>query len=221
MAKSFIGRLTPRDTALQLQRIARHTLWVVWSKYALVGIAFLLVSLVFIIPGMQDDTGGARIVFTNLQEGEALPPKMSKPRYQGTDDRNQPYVVTADSAEQRDDGTVLLEKIEADITLANGNWLAFMAKNGIVTPHKNTLFFPETVSAFYDDGYEMHTSSVNVNLRATRAIGKEHVKAQGPLGSLDADGFVLNTEKKRLIFTGNVKVVLNPKAQEKSKGKSK
>lgn len=214
MSTGFLGKWTPRDTALQLQRLARYTFFVGISKYTLVGLAILLVSLVFIVPAFHDETGGARIVFTNIQSGEAGKPVMSKPNFQGMDAKNQPYSVTADVAEQQDDGTVLLKQMQADISLSNGTWLAFMADIGVFNPDKNTLLLPEKVNVFYDAGYEMRASEVFIDLKKATATSTKPVEGQGMLGTLNADGFSVDNERQYIIFQPKARVKLYTKGKK-------
>lgn len=201
---------TPRDTAQQLQRLTRYTSIVQFSKYALIGIAVLLLLLVFLIPVLHDDDTGARLVFTNIEDGEAVEPRMNKPRFQGMDKEGRPYNINAESATQQDDGTVLLKDIEADMTLANGSWLAFNGKTGIFNTEANTLFLPDNVEVFHDAGYDLRTSRVHIDLNAATARGEQHVEGQGPLGTLEANGLLVDNEAGYIRFAPAVTVVLHP-----------
>ena len=217
MAARFLG-WTPRDTATQLQNLARRTTAVTRGKYALVLLAFVLVVAVFAIPAFQDDTGGARIVFSNIQEGEGGKPVMSNPRYEGVDARKQPYVVSAKTAEQQPDGRVLLMGIEADITLANGAWFAFQAERGFYNPDKQKLDLAGKVQAFYE-GYDMETSKLVIDLKAAEAQTTAQVNAQGPLGTLQAQGFRINQAQQYIQFTPDVTVKLRTKGMKTNEKK--
>lgn len=202
---------TPRDTAQQLQRLTRHTSMVQAGKYALIGVALLLVFMVFLVPVLHDDDTGARLVFTNVETGVATSPRMSNPRLQGLDKNEQPYTVTADMAEQQENGKVLLTKLQADLALSNGSWLAFIADTGIYDSDSNILILPQSVQVFHNTGYDMRTSNVTLNLKTSEASSDEQVDGQGPLGKLNAAGFRVDSGANNILFTPRVTVTLYPK----------
>lgn len=202
---------TPRDTAQQLQRLTRHSSIVQISKFALISVAVLLVLLVFLVPVVHEGDSGTRLVFTNVESGEFITPRMSNPRLQGTDNSDQPYTVSAKMAERQEDGRVLLTSIEADISLENGAWVAFLADTGMFDPEANTLLLPEEVQVFHNSGYDMRTRNVFVNLETSEAKGEQPIDGQGPLGTIRASGFQVDTGATHIRFAPNVKVTLYPK----------
>lgn len=214
MAAHFLGKWTPRDTAQQLQRLARHTAMVGVSKYLLVGGAIILVALVFLLPALHKQNANL-IPLSAIPEGEAEQPRMKNPQFQSVDRKNQPFRVTADMAEQQEDGRVRLKNLQADISLSDGSWLAFIASVGFYHPEHNTLELPEEVQLFHNVGYELRTRSVFVSLKEGVAYGYQPVEGQGPAGTLKSEGFHLDNGKGRLMFMPNVTVVLQPDANRK------
>lgn len=206
---------TPRDTAQQLQRLTRYTSIVTVSKYSLIAVAALLLLMVFIVPLLHDDDTGARLVFTDVEVTEAREPRMTNPRFQGVDANGRPYNVNARMAEQQEDGTVLLTSIEADMTLANGSWLAFNGETGIFDPEADTLKLPQNVEIYHDTGYDVRTSDVFLDLGRSQAHGERRVEGQGPLGTLTASGFRVDSKAGRIVFSPDVTVVLHPKGQNR------
>lgn len=201
---------TPRDTAHQLQRLTRHTSFVTVAKYAFVGLAGALVLMVFLVPVLHDDDTGARLVFTSMETGDTGKPRMNNPRFQGVDKNGRPYNINARMAEQQEDERILLTNIEADMTLQNGSWLAFNGKTGMFDTEANTLKLPENVEIFHDAGYDMRTTNVFLDLDTANAIGEAHVEGQGPLGTIKAEGFRVDSAAGRIIFSPSVTVTLYP-----------
>lgn len=204
---------TPRDTAQQLQRLTRHSSMVTVSKYGLTVVAALLVFFVFLVPVLHEGDSGARLVFTNVESGEFITPRMSNPRLQGTDKSDQPYTVSAKMAERQEDGRVLLMEIEADIALSNGSWVAFLADTGMFDPEANTLVLPEQVQVFHNAGYDMRTRNVFLNLNTSEAKSEEQIDGQGPLGTISAKGFEVDSGMSHIRFAPQVKVTLYPKSK--------
>lgn len=205
---------TPKDTAHQLQRLARYTSIVNVSKYSLIGVAALLLIMVFLVPVLHGDDSGARLVFTNMESGDFIKPRMSNPRFQGLNKDGQPYTVSAKMAERQKDGKVLLTSLDAEMTLTNGSWLAFTGKTGIFDPEANTLFLPEDVSVYHDAGYDMYTTHVIMDLDGAKARGDQQVSGQGPLGRIEASGFAVDNEAGRIIFAPDVTVILYTKGMK-------
>jgi lipopolysaccharide export system protein LptC len=183
------------------------------SKYGLISIAALLVLMVFLVPVLHDEDSGARLVFTNVESGEFITPRMSNPRLQGMDKSDQPYTVSAKMAERQEDGRVLLTDIEADLTLSSGAWVAFLANTGLFDPDKNTLLLPEQVQLFHNAGYDMRTRNVFLDLNTSQAKGDEQIEGQGPLGTIRASGFRVDNAAGRIRFVPDVKVTLYPKSK--------
>lgn len=205
---------TPKDTAHQLQRLARYTSIVYVSKYSLIGVAALLLIMVFLVPALHSDDSGARLVFTNMESGDFIKPRMSNPRFQGLNKNGQPYTVSAKMAERQEDGKVLLTSLDAEMTLTNGSWLAFTGKTGVFDPEANTLFLPEDVSVYHDAGYDMYTTHVIMDLDGAKARGDQEVNGQGPLGRINAAGFAVDNDAGRIIFTPDVTVILYAKGMK-------
>lgn len=137
--------------------------------------------------------------------------ELVNPRFQSTDENSQPFSITAKRAVQsaRDPSVVLLEDPTADITLKNGTWLAAEAQRGAYRQNADRLLLQGKVKLFHDQGYEMQTEKLLVNLKSREAWSDEPVYGQGPAGTLQASGMQAMADADQLIFTGPVKLVLN------------
>jgi lipopolysaccharide export system protein LptC len=131
---------------------------------------------------------------------------MVKPKLTGTDSSGNPFVVTADKAVQsaHDPNKALLDNVEADLTLRDGNWLNATAPHGLLdAPHatdqkcaKTTCSANQTldmwgpIAVFSDNGYEVHTTVAHADFGNGIVRGDKFVRGQGPMGSFYADSFV-------------------------------
>ena len=116
--------------------------------------------------------------------------QLSNARYQGVDDKNQPYTVTADKVRQEDldSSFVNLEGPKADIMMADQSWAAVTALTGVFNREDQILSLAGNVNFFHDLGYEIRTESAQLDIVRGQAHGKEHVEGQGPFGQFDAEG---------------------------------
>lgn len=190
--------------------LSRHTRVVVASRWSLWGlIAFLVIALIWVA---ADDNGGegARLVFSASKPQQAEQNVMQQPRYQGLDNRNQPYVVVADKAIQQDKNTVLLYNIRADMNQNDGTWLALNSTEGTLQTDKESLYLSKGVQLFYEGGYEMNTEDAYVDVQAGSAYGNTPVTGQSPMGTLEADSFAVKDKGRLIEFNGSVRMKLYP-----------
>ncbi len=151
-----------------------------------------------------------------LPEGALVPETVGRnelvdPRFESMDEKNQPFTITAKRAVQsaRDPAVILLESPMADITLTDGTWLAAEASRGAYRQNAERLLLQGKVRLFHDQGYEMTTEKLLVNLQDREAWSDADIYGQGPAGTLTASGMQAEAGSERLIFTGPVTLTLN------------
>lgn len=137
--------------------------------------------------------------------------ELLRPRFQSVDNKNQPFKITAHRAFQNEQNPKLvhLDRPMADITLNSGNWLAIESKKGTYEQNAENLVLEDDVKLYHDEGYELITSKLFVNLKAQEAWSDQPIYAQGPAGQIEASGMKADTGKGELIFTGPVTLKLN------------
>jgi len=129
-ANRFTNPLGHSDRKRLLETLTRYSRFVSVSKALLILMTMILVGTVVILPLMRGDAGGMRIVFTATEDSPEEEPVMKNPRFQGTDYKNQPFMVTAESAIQRDKNTIDLTDVSADMTMKDESWLMVTANKG-------------------------------------------------------------------------------------------
>ena len=135
--------------------------------------------------------------------------ELVNPRFESIDEKNQPYVVTANRALQdMGDELMILEQPLADIVLESGNWLAIKSRQGAYTQEARKLLLKDDVQLFHDDGYLVKTSELNVDMAAGLANTQTPIRGHGPMGTLDAQGMEASTDAQSLKFIGPAKIVI-------------
>ena len=188
---------------------ARYSRFVRRMKIILPLIAAGIVGLLMVWPQVED-------TFEAIPKDQVLPQTIGKnellnPRYESEDDRQQPFTITADRAIQssQDPGIVMLDRPKADITLTDGTWIASEALQGTYNQNAEQLLLEGQVKLFHDQGYEMSTEKMLLNLQTHEAWSDRPVSGHGPAGTLEASGLQAQNDTGRLIFTGPAKLVLN------------
>jgi len=167
----------------------------------------LVVTLV-VWPNEFQKATGFHLAYVSSDSNGGVDLTMLRPRYLGTDSRNQPFVVTADSATQDpvDQRLITLIRLQADMSMADGSWFTVMADNGIYHQQKQFLRLEGAINLFSDQGYEFNARSADVNLKSGKATSSFPINGQGPFGTIRADSLAIEEFGEKLLFLGNVKM---------------
>lgn len=183
-------------------------------KFILPIVALLLVGVVVAWPYIHKESIQLTIGFTTGTVDGSEQPTMVNPRYTGTDSEQQPFSVTADLARNLvlDTTQVELEMPKADITLSDGTWLVVTSETGVYGRNEEVLDLAGSVNMFHDQGYELVTDAVRIDLSARTAESITPVTGQGPIGELTSEGFRMNNVERVIYFTGKATLRLYPDA---------
>jgi lipopolysaccharide export system protein LptC len=189
------------------------------SKMILPAIALLLIVMVVVWPRMKVKDTRFRLGFAAITAGEADNPSMVNPRFMSADKDSQTFLVTADIAKNllKGKATVQLEMPKADILLGDGTWLVMTAESGIFARAKKALDLSGSVDLFHDSGYEFRTEKARVDLARGIASGESPISGQGPFGEIEGQGFVLDKNRKSILFTGKSSVTIFPGVRKQTK----
>jgi lipopolysaccharide export system protein LptC len=208
------GGLRPSPSRRIARRVAPG--WQVALRRWLVGIAkrvlplaaLALLACLALWPEISRETDRSRLSY---RRGTAAPESgtMTAATYHGVDTNNRPYTMTATSAKQVTPERIDLTDPKGDMSLESGNWLMSQAKKGVYLQHAGSLDLSEDVQLYRDDGTTLATSSATLDLKAGAAAGADKVHAEGPFGTLDAQGFAVTDRGTIMQFSGPGRLVLN------------
>ena len=191
---------------------ARYSRFVGWMKLMLPLGATALVIIVVTWPYFSGREDGIPLSFASIGLGLDEKVFMTNARYMGSDDKDQPYTLTAEVMVEEEGAVdaIRLTKPQADIMLNNGSWLALTADSGVLIRENEQLTLEGKVNFFSDAGYEFRTKRAEINLATKRAHGEEPIEGQGPFGTLNADSFRLENQGKTMFFEGHVRMTVYP-----------
>ena len=199
--------------------VAQYSRFVSIMKVALPVAAGLLLLLVVVLPQFRQDDERFRIGMNLVKGADSDVLSMTNARYFGTDDKGQPYAVTADGVRQRanNDTSVDLVGPKAEITLTNGTFMSASATSGVYDRDHQKLQLAGDVTFSQNKDNHLRTSQASVMLKEGTASGREAVSGEGPFGTLQASGgFDLSDRGKVLLLHGPARMTLNTKAKEKA-----
>lgn len=188
--------------------IARRRWTVNVTKWLLPLLALALLSTIALWPEIQRMQEEARESARRFA-GDIDGARVTDPRYRGLDEHGQPYTVTAAQAVQVDADRYNLTRPQADLTSASGTWTQGQSLFGVYAQKSDQLDLSGDVVLYRDNGTTLHTQAATIDLRQGAAAGSVPVHAEGPFGTLDAQGFALTDKGQVIQFTGPARLVLN------------
>jgi lipopolysaccharide export system protein LptC len=199
------GRARQTPTA---RHLARRRFAVTVTKWLLPALALALLSSIALWPEFNRTAEQARLAFRQIS-GQIHGAELIDARYHGIDAKGRPYTVTAATAQQAGRNRFNLTSPKADITLQDGTWLMLQAKKGVYRREADALDLSHAVTLYRDDGTTMVTNSASIDIKNGAAAGGQPVLAEGPFGTLNAQGFTLLDKGAIIQFTGHAHLVLN------------
>ena len=188
--------------------LARRRTLIRLTKWLLPAAALALLSLIALWPELDHATDQARLTFRRMS-GDIGGARLTDAHYHAVDELGRPYTVTAAVAQQDGPERINLTQPKGDITLTNGTWLMLQAKRGVYMQHAQQLDLSRDVTLYRDDGTTMRTAAASINLKDGAAAGADPVHAEGPFGTLDAQGFTVVDKGAAIQFSGPARVLLN------------
>ncbi len=189
--------------------IARRHFFIRLTKWLLPIAAVGLLLLMAIWPELQRVEDSGRLAIQRSTDGEPNAARIVEARYRSVDNRNRPYMVTADSAEQVDQDSVRLHNPIADVTTESGSWMQAESASGLYHKQQELLALSDNVTMWHDNGAVLRTRAMTLNIKDGSASSSTPVSIQGPFGTLDAQGFTLTGRGAVVHFTGQSHLVLN------------
>ncbi len=203
------GATVRRGAAPTARRIARRRFIVGMTKWTLPLFALVLLCSIAAWPQIVRITDHSRIAFRMAMQMVPENGEMLAPHYHGVDERGRPYTVTATSANQTSPERVALVNPKGDMTLENGTWVLVQAKDGVFIQHQSLLDLSHDVYLYREDGTTLETDTAAMDLRSGAGTSSDLTHAEGPFGTLDAQGFTLTGKGAVIQFQGPAHAVLN------------
>jgi lipopolysaccharide export system protein LptC len=215
MARTATPEQNVDHVRLSLRRPGGTRLWRT-AKLVLPTVATLAILLLIFWSQSNLQETRFRIGVTELAPEEIDNLKMLNLRFDGMDENDRPFSITADIASQNKDAEGVIDLVEprADITLADGAWVALMAGAGHYDRDGDRLDLANGVNVFHDKGFEMSTAAVKVDLETGVASSDSATSGQGPAGFLNASGFRVENDGERIFLTGPAQLNLYAAGEE-------
>ncbi len=202
----------PRAAQGAVGQLGSRRRFVRFMKFVLPVGAVALVGLIAAWPQLSKRDGRFGLTFSSVNT-EEMALVMNNPRYRGSDNQGQPFVITADRATQDPDDAkqVTLDRVAADITLNNGAWVSLSANSGLFNNATQLLTLHGDINVYSDRGYEFHGINAEVDLTTGVIASDDKVWGHAALGSIRANGMRVYDRGKAIVFINGVKTTLYPR----------
>lgn len=202
---------TPAPPRLRLKRIGQgYSRFVAVMKLLLPLIAAVMIVTLVAWPQFYDAPERFQLGTTEFIGQGAGGHRLTNARFTGTDRNLNPYTLTAAALVQQGEASdvVTLSQPEADFTTGNGAWVAVSAPRGSFARKEQTIVLEGGVNLFHDSGYEFQTDDATIDFARSTAVSNTPVSGQGPAANVQAAGFRILRDGKRIEFAGPARVVL-------------
>lgn len=190
-------------------QIARRRILVRLAKWVLPLAGVGLLVGIAIWPELDRMEDRARVSFRRVMQTAPDAVRVVEPRYQGLDEQNRPFTVTAAVAAQAESPDIVdLERPRADIVMTDGTWVLLESSAGRFDKARNRLDLTGDVTLWQDGGNMLVTEAAEIQFSDGSASGDRPVAAQGPFGTLVSEGFRLAERGQVVVFTGRARAVL-------------
>ncbi|MEJ0047348.1 MAG: LPS export ABC transporter periplasmic protein LptC [Rhodospirillales bacterium] len=188
--------------------LARRRRAVRIAKYALPVLALALLTSIAAWPEISRTIERGRVTWHELTMVESNG-AMKQPRYRGFDAQNQPFMISAQTAVRAGPDRYNLRAPRADLTLHNGAWLQVQSRSGVYVQKSDQLDLSDHVTLYRQDGTILTTATATADMKKGAVTSSDYTHAEGPFGTLDAEGFTLVDRGGVVQFHGPAKLVLN------------
>lgn len=151
---------------------------------------------------------------------EIIPHEMGKnelinAKFETQDQNERPFSITSERAFQEDDNSnnINLEKPKAYMRFDDGTHISLKGENGIYQQEEQLLHLEGDVRFLHNDGYEILTTTVDINIEEQTAVSNTPVTGKGPTGDITASGLIANGQTAVFIFKGPATLTLTQEIQ--------
>ena len=193
-------------------QIMRRQRFVRLMKVLMPALAVGVLVLLLFWPDIEGRDGRLSFRRGPAMVAEAL--QLVAPRFQGVDEVNRPYTITARLARQPgQENVMLLELPRGDILLTDGAWIFVESNNGRYDRTARHLDLEGDVRIFHDNGTLFRTEAAAVQVDAGTANGQRPTWVQGSFGTIESEGFEMLERGTVMIFTGRARALLEGRQQ--------
>lgn len=199
---------TPRAMLHDIHALKVRSRMIERLKYTLPGIA--LAALVILIgwPQAQKWIYAQQPTLAQTTSVPKTNNTATRPEFKSTDEKNQPYTITADHGIELSAEEVDLTYPRFEIQLKSGGYVVLTSNSGRLNKVTNHMHLEGNVILSHSQGYFLETAQAWIDCNRGSAHGNSHIWGNGPAGSIEAQGFRLADQGTKVSFIGGTQLLL-------------
>ena len=196
-------RFAPRERPSESGRQTVRTSLI----FIAVGAAMSLATVLWL--GLFSQRSEIRLEISEVKVDESGDVELTGAIYRGTTEGGDPYEITAEVAQERQDGVVDLASPAALLNQSSGDVINLTALTGIYFPDRGEIDFAgNVVITSRDTGLVMTSQAITANLDEGRMVSDKPVRVENDSGLVVADSMRVLNRGDLIIFTGNPRLTL-------------
>lgn len=207
---------TPRMMLHDIHALKGRSRMIGRLKYSLPGIA--LVALVVLIAWPQAQKWIYKQEPPLVQTATLVQQTnntATRPEYKSTDNKNQPYTVTADHGVETSLEEVDLTHPKMVMNLKSGDVVTLTSNSGTLNKATNKIHLVENVTLTHSQGYAFQTAEAWINCNEGSAFSNTPIRGNGPTGAIEAKGFRLTEQGAKVSFIGGAQLLIMSEGDKK------
>lgn len=201
---------TPRVMLHDIQALKDRSRMIERLKYSLPGVA--LVALLILVAWPQVQKWMYKQPPTLAQT--TLVPQTNNtathPEYKSTDDKNQPYTITADHGVETSLEEIDLTRPKMVMNLKSGEVVTLTSASGKLNKVTNKMHLVGNVTLTHSQGYALETAQAWIDCDQGSAFSNSPIWGNGPTGAIEAKGFRLAERGAKVSFIGGTQLLIMP-----------
>lgn len=197
----------PRTMLHDIQALKGRSRRIERLKYSLPGAALVALLILIGWPQVQ------KWVYTKPTLAQtAHVPKTNNtathPEYKSTDDKNQPYTITADHGVETSLEQIDLKNPKMEMHLKSGGVVTLTSNSGKLNKVTNQMHLIGNVTLTHSHGYVIETAQAWIDCNRGSAYSNSPIWGNGPAGTIEAKGFRLAEQGTQVTFIGGAQLLL-------------
>lgn len=199
---------TPRMLLHDIQALKNRSRMVERLKYSLPGLALAILLVLIGWPQVQrwiyqQQPTLAQTILEPQTNNTAI-----YPEYKGSDEKNQPYTITADQGTEISLEEIYLTHPKMVMNLKAGDVVTLTSTSGNLNKTTNEMHLVGNVILTHSQGYALETAEAWINCNEGSAHGESPIWGNGPAGAIQAKGFRLAEQGNKVSFIGETQLLL-------------
>lgn len=206
---------TPRVMLHDIQALKNRSRMIERLKYSLPGIALVALIVLVAWPQVQKWMYKQQPALAQPTPVQQANNTATRPEYKSTDDKNQPYTITADHGVETSTDEVHLTRPKMVMNLKSGDVVTLTSNSGKLNKTTNQMYLAGSVTLTHSQGYALETAQAWIDCNQGSAYGNNLIRGNGPAGAIEARGFRLAERGTKVSFIGGTQLLIMPDREKK------